>query len=110
MHWREQEQKLIQYSSWMGISRSSTLFLMMWHAAAGTYHAAITENADDFRGKVIMDVGAGSGILSLFAAQAPPFYFYFYFLFLDVSCFILFHLVLSCFLLFYLFLVYLISS
>ena len=50
---------------------SSTLFLMFQHAAAGTYHAAITENADDFRGKVVMDVGAGSGILSLFAAQAP---------------------------------------
>lgn len=36
----------------------------------GTYHAAITENRADFEGKVVMDVGAGSGILSLFAAQA----------------------------------------
>eukprot|EP00879_Flechtneria_rotunda_P016020 GHRR01016756.1.p1 GENE.GHRR01016756.1~~GHRR01016756.1.p1 ORF type:complete len:244 (+),score=67.36 GHRR01016756.1:488-1219(+) len=36
----------------------------------GTYHAAITENQADFEGKVVMDVGAGSGILSLFAAQA----------------------------------------
>lgn len=35
----------------------------------GTYHAAITENKADFEGKTIMDVGAGSGILSLFAAQ-----------------------------------------
>lgn len=35
----------------------------------GTYHAAITENRSDFEGKVVMDVGAGSGILSLFAAQ-----------------------------------------
>lgn len=35
----------------------------------GTYHAAITENRADFEGKVVMDVGAGSGILSLFAAQ-----------------------------------------
>lgn len=35
----------------------------------GTYHAAITENKADFEGKVVMDVGAGSGILSLFAAQ-----------------------------------------
>ena len=35
----------------------------------GTYHAAITENRADFEGKAVMDVGAGSGILSLFAAQ-----------------------------------------
>jgi histone-arginine methyltransferase CARM1 len=35
----------------------------------GTYHAAITENRADFEGKTVMDVGAGSGILSLFAAQ-----------------------------------------
>ncbi|KAI8468281.1 MAG: putative histone-arginine methyltransferase CARM1 [Monoraphidium minutum] len=36
----------------------------------GTYHAAILGNRPDFEGKVVMDVGAGSGILSLFAAQA----------------------------------------
>ncbi|KAL3142539.1 hypothetical protein ABBQ38_002861 [Trebouxia sp. C0009 RCD-2024] len=36
----------------------------------GTYYAAILENTADFQGKTIMDVGAGSGILSLFAAQA----------------------------------------
>jgi len=36
----------------------------------GTYYAAITENAADFAGKTVMDVGCGSGILSLFAAQA----------------------------------------
>lgn len=35
----------------------------------GTYYAAILENPADFQGKVVMDVGAGSGILSLFAAQ-----------------------------------------
>jgi hypothetical protein len=38
----------------------------------GTYHAAITENRPDFEGKTVMDVGAGSGILSLFAAQVGP--------------------------------------
>ena len=36
----------------------------------GTYYAAILENTADFHGKVVMDVGAGSGVLSLFAAQA----------------------------------------
>jgi len=35
----------------------------------GTYHAAVIENRSDFTGRVVVDVGAGSGILSLFAAQ-----------------------------------------
>ena len=32
------------------------------------YREAILENPTNFRGKVVMDVGCGSGILSLFAA------------------------------------------
>lgn len=36
----------------------------------GIYHAAITHNPSDFAGKVVLDVGAGSGILSFFCAQA----------------------------------------
>jgi predicted RNA methylase len=35
----------------------------------GTYYAAVMENRTDFFGRVVVDVGAGSGILSLFAAQ-----------------------------------------
>lgn len=35
-----------------------------------TYRNAIINNAIDFKDKVVLDVGAGSGILSLFAAQA----------------------------------------
>ena len=34
------------------------------------YRDAIILNPTDFRDKIVMDVGAGSGILSLFAAQA----------------------------------------
>jgi histone-arginine methyltransferase CARM1 len=36
----------------------------------GTYFTAILENCADFKDKVVMDVGAGSGILSFFAAMA----------------------------------------
>ena len=32
------------------------------------YRNAILNNRSNFEGKVVMDVGAGSGILSLFAA------------------------------------------
>lgn len=35
-----------------------------------TYRQAIMENPDDFKGRSIMDIGAGSGILSFFSAQA----------------------------------------
>ncbi|WVZ13304.1 hypothetical protein V8G54_017834 [Vigna mungo] len=40
------------------------------YVRTGTYHAAVIENRSDFTGRVVVDVGAGSGILSLFAAQA----------------------------------------
>ena len=41
---------------------------------SGTYYAAVIENRADFLGRVVVDVGAGSGILSFFAAQV---YLYF---------------------------------
>lgn len=34
-----------------------------------TYRRSIVENVSDFAGKTVMDIGAGSGILSFFAAQ-----------------------------------------
>jgi len=35
-----------------------------------TYQRAILENPSNFKGKVVLDVGTGSGILAIFAAQA----------------------------------------
>ncbi|CAA7017116.1 unnamed protein product [Microthlaspi erraticum] len=40
------------------------------YVRTGTYYAAVMENRSDFAGRVVVDVGAGSGILSMFAAQA----------------------------------------
>ena len=42
------------------------------YVRTATYQQAIMDNAADFRGSLVMDVGAGTGILSLFAAQARP--------------------------------------
>lgn len=40
------------------------------YVRTGTYYASILDNRVDFEGQAVCDVGAGSGILSLFAAQA----------------------------------------
>ncbi|KAK8954613.1 putative histone-arginine methyltransferase CARM1 [Platanthera zijinensis] len=40
------------------------------YTRTGTYFAAVIENYADFNGRIVVDVGAGSGILSLFAAKA----------------------------------------
>lgn len=40
------------------------------HNRMAAYHAAIVGNSDVFRDKVVMDVGTGSGILAVWAAQA----------------------------------------
>jgi histone-arginine methyltransferase CARM1 len=44
--------------------------MLMDEVRTNLYRQAIISNPVDFQGKIVMDVGAGSGILSLFAAQA----------------------------------------
>ncbi|GJZ08967.1 probable histone-arginine methyltransferase 1.3 [Tanacetum coccineum] len=44
--------------------------MMQDYVRTGSYYAAVIENQVDFAGRVVVDVGTGSGILSLFAAQA----------------------------------------
>ena len=42
--------------------------MLMDEVRTSQYRNAILNNKLDFQGKIVMDVGAGSGILSLFAA------------------------------------------
>eukprot|EP01147_Barroeca_monosierra_P007008 gene7008-9597_t len=55
-------------------SQSAVLVLRSHSSAAeydvATYRSAILQNFTDFKDKVVLDVGAGSGLLSFFAAQA----------------------------------------
>lgn len=44
--------------------------MMQDYIRTSTYQRAILSNMDDFKDKVVLDVGAGSGILSFFALQA----------------------------------------
>ncbi|XP_017727181.1 PREDICTED: histone-arginine methyltransferase CARM1-like [Rhinopithecus bieti] len=44
--------------------------MMQDFVRTATYHRAILQNHIDFRDKVVLDVGCGSGILSFFAVQA----------------------------------------
>lgn len=59
-------QSYFQYYAKLGNQQN----MLQDNVRTGTYRRSIVENPDDFRGKTVMDVGAGSGILSFFAAQA----------------------------------------
>ena len=40
------------------------------HKRTGAYFQAVMQNRRQFSGKVVLDVGTGSGILAIFAARA----------------------------------------
>eukprot|EP00638_Chattonella_subsalsa_P005239 CAMPEP_0117765180 /NCGR_PEP_ID=MMETSP0947-20121206/19936_1 /TAXON_ID=44440 /ORGANISM="Chattonella subsalsa, Strain CCMP2191" /LENGTH=407 /DNA_ID=CAMNT_0005587741 /DNA_START=71 /DNA_END=1294 /DNA_ORIENTATION=- len=40
------------------------------HRRMEAYHSAVTDNASVFQGKVVLDVGTGSGVLAVWSAQA----------------------------------------
>nr|XP_057916834.1 protein arginine N-methyltransferase 6 [Doryrhamphus excisus] len=40
------------------------------HVRTNTYRLAILQNSESIRGKVVLDVGAGTGVLSMFCVQA----------------------------------------
>lgn len=44
--------------------------MLMDHVRMRAYHSAIMQNKSLFQGKVVLDVGTGSGVLAMWAAQA----------------------------------------
>jgi len=66
---RTEESSASQYFQFYGYL-SQQQNMMQDFIRTSTYQKAILDNPADFSGKVILDVGAGSGILSFFAQQA----------------------------------------
>lgn len=66
---RTDESSAVQYFQFYSLL-SQQQNMMQDYVRTATYQRAIFDNSVDFEGKVVMDVGAGSGILSFFAAQA----------------------------------------
>lgn len=66
---RTDETSAVQYFQFYSLL-SQQQNMMQDYVRTATYQKAIFDNAVDFEGKVVLDVGAGSGILSFFAAQA----------------------------------------
>ncbi|XP_042308162.1 histone-arginine methyltransferase CARM1-like isoform X2 [Sceloporus undulatus] len=66
---RTEESSAAQYFQFYGCL-SQQQNMMQDFVRTATYHRAILQNHIDFKDKVVLDVGCGSGILSFFAVQA----------------------------------------
>ena len=66
---RTEDSSASQYFQFYGYL-SQQQNMMQDFVRTSTYQKAILSNLTDFRDKVVLDVGAGSGILSFFAQQA----------------------------------------
>jgi histone-arginine methyltransferase CARM1 len=66
---RTEESSATQYFQFYGYL-SQQQNMMQDFVRTSTYQKAILSNLTDFRDKIVLDVGAGSGILSFFAQQA----------------------------------------
>ncbi|KAL1457611.1 hypothetical protein WDU94_007823 [Cyamophila willieti] len=66
---RTEESSASQYFQFYGYL-SQQHNMLQDYVRTSTYQEAVLSNSNDFEGKVVLDVGAGSGILSFFAAQA----------------------------------------
>ncbi|XP_033096886.1 histone-arginine methyltransferase CARMER-like isoform X1 [Anneissia japonica] len=66
---RTDEASAVQYFQFYGYL-SQQQNMMQDYIRTSTYQKAMLQNHDDFRDKVVLDVGAGSGILSFFAIQS----------------------------------------
>merc|ERR1739838_1188994 len=66
---RTADSSAVQYFQFYGYL-SQQQNMMQDYVRTGTYQKAMVQNFMDFRDKVVLDVGAGSGILSFFAMQA----------------------------------------
>ncbi|XP_056262676.1 histone-arginine methyltransferase CARM1 isoform X2 [Pseudoliparis swirei] len=66
---RTEDSSAVQYFQFYGYL-SQQQNMMQDYVRTGTYQRAILQNHMDFKDKVVLDVGCGSGILSFFAAQA----------------------------------------
>lgn len=66
---RTEDSSATQYFQFYGYL-SQQQNMMQDFVRTSTYQRAILSNLTDFRDKIVLDVGAGSGILSFFAQQA----------------------------------------
>uniref|UniRef100_A0A1B6KZB4 type I protein arginine methyltransferase n=2 Tax=Graphocephala atropunctata TaxID=36148 RepID=A0A1B6KZB4_9HEMI len=66
---RTEDSSAVQYFQFYGYL-SQQQNMLQDYVRTSTYQRAVLANSDDFRNKVVLDVGAGSGILSFFSVQA----------------------------------------